>query len=76
MDAPTFPTTQEIDVRNISLCDLTPCKAVRYNKHQALDLFRGLRDVNPTLHLADFKASYLVSERSCAWIDSQIGAAQ
>jgi hypothetical protein len=72
MDAPTFPSTINIDARSIPLCDLTPCRAIRYNKHQALDLFRGLRDLNPTLHLAEFKASYLVSERSCAWISGNL----
>ena len=72
MDAPTFPSTINIDARGIPLCDLTPCRAIRYNKHEALSLFKGLRDLDPSLHLADFKASYLVSERSCAWISGNL----
>ena len=78
MQAPSFPTTQEVDIHSTPIASLfiTPVKAVYYSRTKALELFKLIREANPTISIGEFKAAYSVSDGVCDWMESQLEVAQ
>jgi len=75
--APSFPTTQVIDM-DTPIVDLirVPVKAVYHSRRKMLELFKAMSEAIPHLSLNDFARAYDVPQVTCDFIRSSMEVTQ